>query len=126
MGKSFVITCGGTGGHIYPGIAVAQRLREVMPDCRILFVGGAGNMEMDLVPREGFDIVAVEARSFHRSLAPRDIVHNVSGVFINAASVRKAKKILRDFGADAAIGTGGYVCYPVLRAASKLNVHAST
>lgn len=124
MGKSFVITCGGTGGHIYPGIAVAQRLRGIMPDCRILFVGGAGNMEMELVPREGFDIVAVEARSFHRSLAPRDIVHNVSGVFINAASVRRAKKILRDFGADAAVGTGGYVCYPVLRAASKLKIPA--
>ena len=124
MGRGFVITCGGTGGHIYPGIAVAERLKELMPDCRILFVGGAGNMEMDLVAREGFDIVPIEARSFHRSLAPKDTAHNVAAVFVNAASVAKSKKILRKFGADAAIGTGGYVCYPVLRAAAKLGIPA--
>ena len=122
MGRGFVITCGGTGGHIYPGIAVAQRLKELMPDSRILFVGCEGNMEMELVAREGFDIVPIDARSFHRSLAPKDIAHNAAAVFVNAASVAKSKKILRDFGADAAIGTGGYVCYPVLRAAAKLGI----
>ena len=122
MSRAFVITCGGTGGHIYPGVAVAQRLKELMPDCRVLFVGGAGNMEMDLVAREGFEIVPIEARSFHRSLAPKDCAHNLAAVFVNAASVAKSKKILRDFGADAAVGTGGYVCYPVLRAAAKLGI----
>lgn len=122
MGKKFVITCGGTGGHIYPGIAVAQRLKSLMPDCSILFVGCKGNMEMEIVPREGFEIVSVDARSFHRSFAPRDFAHNISGVFINAASIGKSRKILKDFRADIAIGTGGYVCYPVLRAASKMKI----
>lgn len=119
---NFIITCGGTGGHIYPGVAVAQRLRREMPDCGILFVGCIGNMEMELVPREGFEIKGIAARSLHRSFSPRDIVHNIGGVFVNAASVSASKRILREFRADAAVGTGGYVCWPVLKAAASLKI----
>ena len=72
MGRGFVITCGGTGGHIYPGIAVAERLRALMPDCRILFVGGAGNMEhfktlFETVPQVD---AGLAASIFHRKEVP--------------------------------------------------------
>lgn len=118
----FVFTCGGTGGHIYPALAAAQRLRELMPDCGILFVGVEGNMETELVPRSGFEIRTVRAGNLHRSLRPSAVAHNIrSGVNV-AGAIVSAKRILKEFRPDAVIGTGGYVCFPVLCAASALSL----
>ncbi len=115
---NFLFACGGTGGHINPAIAVAQRLRILLPDCRILFVGADDNMEMELVPREGFEIRGIRVGNLHRSLRPREISHNVRSAALLLDSVRKAGSIVREFQPDAVLGTGGYVCYPVLRAAA--------
>lgn len=118
----FLFTCGGTAGHINPAVAAAQRLGELMPDSSFLFVGAEGNMELELVPREGYEIRAVKAGSFHRSMSPREIIHNVRSVYYIAGAVAKAKRIIREFRPDAVMGTGGYVCYPVIRAAAELRV----
>lgn len=119
---NFLFTCGGTAGHINPALAVAGRLREIVPDCGILFVGANGRMETDLVPRAGYDILTVEVTNLHRSLKPSEIVYNIRSLSNVVSATRAAKKIVQDFQPDVAIGTGGYVCYPVLKAAAQLGV----
>lgn len=119
---NFLFTCGGTAGHINPALAVAGRLREIMPDCGILFVGANGRMETDLVPRAGYDILTVEVTNLHRSLKPSEIAYNIKSLSNVVSATRAAKKIVQDFQPDVAIGTGGYVCYPVLKAAAQLGV----
>lgn len=119
---NFLFTCGGTAGHINPALAVAGRLREIMPDCGILFVGANGKMETDLVPRAGYDILTVEVTNLHRSLKPSEIAYNIKSLSNVVSATRAAKKIVQDFQPDVAIGTGGYVCYPVLKAAAQLGV----
>lgn len=119
---NFLFTCGGTAGHINPALAVAGRLREIMPDCGILFVGANGKMETDLVPRAGYDIVTVEVTNLHRSLKPSEIAYNFKSLSNVVHATHAAKQIVQDFQPDVAIGTGGYVCYPVLKAAAQLGV----
>ncbi len=118
----FIFTCGGTAGHINPAVAVAGRLKSLMPDCEVLFIGARGKMEMELVPREGYKIEPIEMTSLSRGRGPRDLVHNLETVKNVLASERGARKIIKEFKPDAVIGTGGYVCYPVLEAASKLGI----
>ena len=118
----FLFTCGGTGGHINPAVAAAQRLKTLMPDCEILVLGTADNMEMDLVPREGFPIRAIPAGNLHRSMKPREIAHNLRSGTLLLEGIRQAREILRDFRPAVVMGTGGYVCCPVLIAASRLGI----
>lgn len=118
----FLFACGGTAGHINPALGIAGFIRELMPDAEILFVGAAGNMETELVPREGFEIVTVTITNIQRSLSPNKILHNLKTIKNVVSSGAEAAKIIRDFSPDVAIGTGGYVCYPVLRAAAKQGV----
>ena len=117
-----VLTCGGTAGHINPAIAVAQRLRELMPDCEILFIGADGKMEMDLVPREGFRILPLKVSNLSRGHHLEDIGHNLNSLKNVIESGHEAKRILKEFRPDAVLGTGGYVCYPVLHEAAKLHI----
>ncbi len=119
---NFLFACGGTAGHINPAVALAQRLGSLMPDSNFLFIGAEGNMEMELVPREGYEIKAIKAGSLHRSLRPDELIKNVRSVYYICISTRKAKKIMRAFRPDAVLGTGGYVCYPVIKAASELGI----
>ena len=121
---NFLFTCGGTAGHINPALAVAGVLRERMPDCGILFVGANGKMETDLVPRAGYDIVTVEVTNIHRSLKPSEIAYNFRSLHNARQATKDARKIIEDFKPDVAIGTGGYVCYPVLKAAAQLGIPA--
>ncbi len=118
----FLFTCGGTAGHVNPAIGLADRLRELIPDCEILFVGAEGNMEMRLVPMAGYEIKAVKISNVSRSLSLAGVKHNVNTLKYVILSTAEAKGIIRDFGADVVIGTGGYVCYPVLRAAKALGI----
>ena len=118
----FILTCGGTAGHINPALAVAGRLRELMPDSEFLFLGAEGKMEMELVPREGYEIRPLKITNISRGRSLSAIGHNLSTVKNVIASERQAKKIIQDFQPDAVIGTGGYVCYPVLMAASRLHI----
>jgi len=115
---NFLFACGGTGGHINPALAAAQRIRALLPDSRFLFVGASDNMEMELVPREGFEIRGITVGNLHRSLRPDELLHNARSAALLLGAVREARGIIREFRPAAVLGTGGYVCYPVLRAAS--------
>ena len=110
-----VFTCGGTGGHINPAIAVAKMLRERKPETEILFVGADDGMETDLVPREGFRIETVRISNYLRSLKPADIWHNMKAVVIIRQALRRADRIIKEFRPDVILGTGGYASYPMLR-----------
>ena len=118
----FLFTCGGTAGHINPAIAVAGRLKQLIPDCEILFIGAEGKMETNLVPREGYEIKTIEISNISRSLSLNGIKHNIHTIKTVLTGTSAAKKIIKEFGADIVIGTGGYVCYPVLKAAKQLGI----
>lgn len=118
----FVLTCGGTAGHINPALAVAGRLRELMPDSEFLFLGAEGMMEMKLVPREGYEIKPLRITNISRGRSLAAVAHNLNTVKNVVFSELEAKRIMQEFQPDIVIGTGGYVCYPVLKAASALHI----
>lgn len=117
-----LFTCGGTAGHINPALGVAGRIQELLPNAEILFVGSEGHMESELVPREGFALKTVRISGFQRSMKPKMILENMKTLCRVVTSQLQARKIIRDFRPDVAIGTGGYVCYPVLKAASDMGI----
>ncbi len=118
----FLFTCGGTAGHVNPAIAVAGRLRELMPESEFLFLGAEGKMEMDLVPREGYEIRPLPITNISRGRSAEAILHNVKTLENVARSMRLTDEVLREFRPDAVIGTGGYVCFPVLRQAARRHI----
>ena len=119
---NIVFTCGGTGGHIYPAIAVARMFRERQPDCRILFIGAEDGMENKLVPREGFELQTVQISNYQRKLTPAAIWHNLVTVQRMSATFAKTKRILKDFRPDVIVGTGGYASFPALKMGAKLGI----
>ena len=119
---NIVFTCGGTGGHIYPAIAVARMFRERQPDCRILFIGAEDGMENKLVPREGFELQTVQISNYQRKLTPAAIWHNLVTVQRMYATFAKTKRILKDFRPDVIVGTGGYASFPALKMGAKLGI----
>ncbi|MDD3164370.1 MAG: UDP-N-acetylglucosamine--N-acetylmuramyl-(pentapeptide) pyrophosphoryl-undecaprenol N-acetylglucosamine transferase [Oscillospiraceae bacterium] len=110
-----IFTCGGTGGHINPAIAVAKLLQARHPDANILFIGAENGMECDLVPREGFALETLKISNLQRSLSPKGICHNLVTAAHIAGSMRKADRIIRAFRPDVIIGTGGYASFPALK-----------
>ena len=118
----FLFACGGTAGHINPAIAVAGRLKELMPGTEILFVGAKGRMEEDLVPRAGYEIRLIDITNLQRKLNLEGIKHNLITAKNVVVSLGESKKIIKEFQPDVVVGTGGYVCFPVLRAAQKLGI----
>ena len=117
-----IFACGGTAGHINPALAVAGRIKELMPDSEFLFIGAVGQMESDLVPRAGYRIETVRVRGLSREKTLGGFFHNISAAWHLVRSTIKAKRIIRRFKPDVVVGTGGYVCFPVLKAASKLGI----
>ncbi len=117
-----IISGGGTGGHIFPAISIANALKEAQPDVEILFVGAKGKMEMEKVPAAGYDIVGLPVAGFHRKLNIRNVARNILFPFKLVSSLLKAGSIIRKFKPDAAVGVGGYASGPVLRKASKAGV----
>jgi len=117
-----LFACGGTAGHINPAIAVAGRLGELYPGSEFLFVGVEGKMETELVPKEGYEIKTLKMTYIIRGIKPADIKHNIRTIKNVIASVGEAKKIIAEFKPDAVVGTGGYVCYPVLKAAADMKI----
>ncbi|GAA4369115.1 undecaprenyldiphospho-muramoylpentapeptide beta-N-acetylglucosaminyltransferase [Hymenobacter saemangeumensis] len=109
-----IISGGGTGGHIFPAVAIANELRRRHPEAEILFVGANGRMEMTRVPEAGYNIVGLDIAGLQRRLTPRNLLFPVK-VF---RSVRKAGKLIREFRPDAVVGVGGYASAPVLLAAT--------
>ena len=118
----FMFACGGTAGHINPAIAVAGRLKELMPESEFLFVGAKGKMEEDLVPRAGYPIELIEITNIQRSLSPAGIKHNVKTALNVVKSLAVSKRLIREFQPHVVIGTGGYVCFPVLKAAQTMGI----
>ena len=117
--KRIILSGGGTGGHIYPAVAVAEALvRKFGNDVELLFVGAEGKMEMEKVPALGYRIEGLPVAGLQRRLS----LHNLALPFKVAASVRRAKRIIRDFRADMVVGFGGYASAPVLWAAQRLGV----
>ena len=117
-----IFTCGGTGGHINPAIAVANVWKERHPDSKILFIGGRGNMEEELVPKAGYPLEVLPAFGLERSFSPAAMKNNYRAVKSVLSAVKKCKKIIRDFDADVVVGTGGYASFPALRAARQLKI----
>ncbi len=117
-----IFTCGGTGGHINPGIAVANILKERYPDSNILFVGGEGGMEEDLVPKAGYKIEALPCSSLRRGLSPKSIIHNVKGVGYVVSALKKSKKLIESFQPDVILGTGGYASFPALYMGTRMGI----
>ena len=117
-----IISGGGTGGHIFPAVSIADKLRELNPETEILFVGAEGRMEMEKVPAAGYRIVGLPIAGLQRKLSLSNLIHNLSLPFKLADSMRRASTIIEEFEPDVAIGVGGYASAPLLREAEKLRV----
>ncbi|MBL1411282.1 undecaprenyldiphospho-muramoylpentapeptide beta-N-acetylglucosaminyltransferase [Sphingobacterium faecale] len=118
MAHKVIISGGGTGGHIFPAIAIANALRRIEPDVEILFVGAEGKMEMEKVPAAGYTIIGLNIQGFNRS----SLLKNLSLPFKMLDSLLKARKIIKDFKADVAVGVGGYASGPLLMMANMMGV----
>lgn len=116
--KRVIISGGGTGGHIFPAVSVANALRRIDPDIKILFVGAEGRMEMEKVPAEGYEIVGLPVAGFFRSFT----LKNITVVFKLLKSIKAARKIIRDFNPDVVVGVGGYASGPVLWQAGRMGI----
>lgn len=117
-----IFACGGTGGHINPAIAVANIWKERYPDSNIMFIGGEGGLEQQLVPKAGFKLFSVPADSFDRRKSLQGIRQNFKAICSNIRSIQMCKKAIRDFGADVVVGTGGYASFPALMAGIMLKI----
>ncbi|MEI6555106.1 MAG: undecaprenyldiphospho-muramoylpentapeptide beta-N-acetylglucosaminyltransferase [Paludibacter sp.] len=118
MNPKFLISGGGTGGHIFPAISIANALKKVYPTAKILFVGAAGRMEMDRVPAAGYEIIGLPVSGFDR----KSIFRNFRVLYNLLKSLVMARKIVKNFRPDVAIGVGGYASGPTLYAASVMGV----
>ncbi len=117
-----IFTCGGTGGHINPAIAVADLLRERRPETNILFVGAADGMENKLVPAAGYKLETLKISNFQRKLTPAGIWHNLVTAGHIAGSLRRASKLIDRFAPDVIVGTGGYASFPALKMGARRGI----
>lgn len=113
-----IISGGGTGGHIFPAISIADALRRLNPDVEILFVGAKGKMEMERVPAAGYDIIGLPVAGFQRRITHK----NITFFFKLLSSILKARKIIKQFKPDVVVGVGGYASGPVLKAAASSGI----
>ncbi len=113
MTKRVIISGGGTGGHIFPALAIANAIKHIAPETDILFVGALGKMEMDKVPAAGYKIIGLDIQGLNR----KSILRNIALPFKIFKSLKAAKSILSDFNPDVVIGVGGYASGPLLLAA---------
>ena len=113
-----IISGGGTGGHIFPALSIANKLKELNPEAEILFVGADGRMEMEKVPAAGYKIVGLPISGLQRSLS----MSNLALPFKVIKSVSMARKLIKEFKPDIAIGVGGYASAPLLWAATRMGV----
>jgi UDP-N-acetylglucosamine--N-acetylmuramyl-(pentapeptide) pyrophosphoryl-undecaprenol N-acetylglucosamine transferase len=114
MSKKIIISGGGTGGHIFPAVAIANALKKIDSNIEILFVGALGRMEMEKVPAEGYKIIGLPIQGFQR----KNLAKNLTLPFKIIGSISKAIKIIKDFKPHVVVGVGGYASGPLLYAAS--------
>ena len=116
--KRIIISGGGTGGHIFPAISIANALRKIDAETEILFVGAEGRMEMEKIPAAGYRIIGLPVAGLYRSLTFK----NFSVLIKLLKSLRKAKKVIKEFGPNVVVGVGGYASGPVLRQAGRMGI----
>ena len=119
-----IISGGGTGGHIFPAVAIANKLKQLNPETEILFVGAEGKMEMDKVPAEGYKIVGLPMVGMQRHLSFHNVMNNLTVPFRVLDSVRRAKAIVKEFKPDVVVGVGGFASAPLLWAATGMHIPA--
>ena len=117
-----IISGGGTGGHIFPALSIAGKLRELNPETEILFVGAEGKMEMEKVPAAGYEIVGLPIVGLQRQLTVKNIINDIQVPFKWIASQRKARRLLKEFKPQIAVGVGGYASAPLLKQATRLGI----
>lgn len=113
-----ILSGGGTGGHIYPALTIIRAIEKAEKSCEVLFVGTQKGLEADIIPKEGYNFSTIDVRGFERRLT----FQNLATIFKTVGSVWESQTIIRKFKPDIVIGTGGYVCGPVLLAASILGI----
>jgi UDP-N-acetylglucosamine--N-acetylmuramyl-(pentapeptide) pyrophosphoryl-undecaprenol N-acetylglucosamine transferase len=116
--KRVIISGGGTGGHIFPAISIANALMKIDPETEILFVGAEGRMEMDKIPAAGYRIIGLPVAGLYRSLT----LKNFTVLVKLLKSLNKAKKVIKEFNPDVVVGVGGYASGPVLRQAGRMGI----
>ena len=121
-----LIAAGGTAGHINPALAIADKIINVLPESKVLFVGTPGGMEARLVKKAGYDFYGIQMAGIQRKLSITNIKRNVKAAYYYAAAFPQVKKLINEFQPDVCIGTGGYVCGAVLREAAKLGIRTAT
>lgn len=114
----YLISGGGTGGHIFPAVSIANALKELDPEAEILFIGALGRMEMERVPQAGYKIIGLPVRGFNRAHPWK----NISVLIDLAKSIRQVKKIIRDFKPDVGVGVGGYASGAAMWAAANMGI----
>ncbi len=119
-----IISGGGTGGHIFPAVSIANKLKELNPDTEILFVGAEGKMEMEKVPAEGYKIVGLPMVGMQRQFTLKNLMNNLTVPFRVLDSVRRAKAIIKEFKPDVVVGVGGFASAPLLWAATGMHIPA--
>ena len=115
-----IISAAGTGGHINPAIAIANKIREKEPNSEIIFIGTNRGLENDLVPRAGYELKRIEAYGLKKEIS----INNLKHIFRTIRSSKEVKKIIDEFKPDLVVGTGGYICGPVFAAATSKKVPA--
>ena len=118
MAKRVIISGGGTGGHIFPAVAIANALKKISPDTDILFVGANGRMEMEKVPAAGYKIIGLDIQGFQR----KSIVKNLLLPYKMLMSLIRSRSIIKEFKPDVAVGVGGYASGPLLYTASLMKI----
>ena len=113
-----IISAAGTGGHINPGIAIANKIKKEEPNSEIIFIGTDRGLETDLVPRAGYELKTIEAYGLKKEFT----ITNLKNMIKTATSIKKAKDYLKEFNPDVVIGTGGYICGPVFAAATSCKI----
>ena len=122
MKNRFIISGGGTGGHIFPALAIANRIKKEIPEADILFIGADNKMEMRRVPEAGYPIEGLTIYGISRDFSAKGITRNLKLPFVLLKSYNKAKKIIKQFDPELVIGVGGFASGPALRAANALKI----
>ena len=119
-----IISGGGTGGHIFPAVSIANKLKQLNPATEILFVGAEGKMEMEKVPAEGYRIMGLPMVGMQRQFTMKNLLNNLTVPFRVLDSIRRARAIVREFKPDVAVGVGGFASAPLLWAATGMKIPA--
>ena len=115
-----IIAAAGTAGHINPGLAIANKIKEKEPNSKIIFIGTNRGLENDLVPRAGYELKTIDAYGLSKKIS----IDNLKRLYKTCKGLGEAKKIIKEFRPDIVIGTGGYICGAVVLAAKKYNIPA--